>query len=281
MNILAHHTIGTAGSTTLRSSSSRMRKMVCVAVSYAPLAAVLLGCSLLASIGAADGPPFEPIVEIPNGKALVYVYKPVWYGRAIHKVRANGRTFTKLQKRGYNFLFVSPGRTKISTQDHTISSVDFVAEAGETYYVRSSGLAIGFEMTSGDAALAELPDCVLLRPWEELRIDELTDEELLLSTVSGKMLLEKDENYDSGKLTITGGVEELLDFLRYTPLEGGHLARGLDGRSVELKYAAVVGEEFGDTVSYVPFRFSFSTPTFSPDQLDEILDSVTLIPTRR
>lgn len=84
---------------------------------------------------------FSPVEEIPEGKALVYIYRPgSMVGAAVHyTVNANDDKVSEdhLRNKTYLVFFAEPGRYTFWGQvTNTRREVDLDVEAGKTYYIR-------------------------------------------------------------------------------------------------------------------------------------------------
>lgn len=84
---------------------------------------------------------FEPVKEIPEGKGLVYIYRPgSMLGAAVHyTINANDSIVSKahLKNGTYLVFFADPARYTFWAQvTNTRREVDLDVEAGKTYYVK-------------------------------------------------------------------------------------------------------------------------------------------------
>ncbi len=84
---------------------------------------------------------FEPVEEIPDGKALVYIYRPgSMVGAAVHyTVNANEEEVSEahLKNKSYLVYFADPGRYTFWAQvTNTRREVDLDVESGKTYYIK-------------------------------------------------------------------------------------------------------------------------------------------------
>ena len=110
---------------------------------------------------------FEPVNEIPDGKALVYIYRPgSMVGAAVHySVNANDEKVSEahLKNKSYLVYFADPGRYTFWAQvTNTRREVDLDVEAGKTYYVR--GDCCEFIIPSLEKAEKEIVKCKLSIP---------------------------------------------------------------------------------------------------------------------
>ncbi len=107
---------------------------------------------------------FEPVKEIPEGKALVYIYRPgSMVGAAVHyTVNANDEKVSEAHLRNKTYLvyFPEPGRYTFWAQvTNTRREVDLDVEAGKTYYVR--GDCCEFILPELEKAEKEIVKCKL------------------------------------------------------------------------------------------------------------------------
>lgn len=118
--------------------------------------------------GCATGPDHHPTADVPEGQAVIYVYRK---GRMLGAATAshifvNGKYLTKLQNSAYAPAYVAPGPVRFSTLRRVswllpgmaaLSSIEqkqnerlrITAEAGKTYYVEWS---VGDRMNLVDGA---------------------------------------------------------------------------------------------------------------------------------
>jgi len=107
---------------------------------------------------------FEPVKEIPEGKALVYIYRPgSMVGAAVHyTVNANDDKVSEyhLRNKSYLIFFAEPGRYTFWAQvSNSRREVDLDVEAGKTYYVR--GDCCEFIIPDLEKAKKEIVKCKL------------------------------------------------------------------------------------------------------------------------
>ena len=125
----------------------------------AVVATTLSGC-------ATSGDAFVPQASVPEGKALVYVYR----NGALHgvvftpTVTLGNDIKIPLSVSGYYPYVASPGPMLIRITNVGTRSFTLDVKAGQTYYVRGGlvVLAAGFPalgQVSADQALPELKDC--------------------------------------------------------------------------------------------------------------------------
>jgi hypothetical protein len=124
----------------------------------------LLLVIVTASASAALAQKFEPVKEIPEGKALVYIYRPgSMVGAAVHyTVNANDEKVSEAHLRNNSYLvfFANPGRYTFWAQvTNTRREVDLDVEAGKIYYVR--GDCCEFKIPTLEKAEKEIVKCNL------------------------------------------------------------------------------------------------------------------------
>jgi len=107
---------------------------------------------------------FSPVKEIPEGKALVYIYRPgSMVGAMVHyTVNANDEKVNEnhLRNKTYLVYFAEPGRYTFWAQvTNTRRAVDLDVEAGKTYYVR--GNCCTFIIPDLEKAKKEIVRCKL------------------------------------------------------------------------------------------------------------------------
>ena len=128
---------------------------------------------ILASCQTIDGPKFRTVEVPPNDKALVYIYKPVAYGKSIYLLSANREPVTKLMKGGYYPYYASPGNLELVADKRArigelLEVLDIEpdkkltlnVETGKIYYVKISGaLIVRLSQVDEATALDELSKC--------------------------------------------------------------------------------------------------------------------------
>ena len=115
---------------------------------YSRLLAIFLLMGVLFALGgcATLGPPFKPVVDIPAGKGLIYIYRPSSFigGAVSYDVKlGDGTVITTLHNGGYSPFFADPGETEIWGKTESKSSLTIDVKAGQTYYVRGT-VGVGF-----------------------------------------------------------------------------------------------------------------------------------------
>lgn len=124
-------------------------------------------CIFLASINHAFAQNFQEVKIIPEGKALVYIYRPYMFnGGGTHfSVNANDEKVSKahLKNKTYLIYFATPGRYTFWAQfAGARMQVDVDVEAGKTYYIK--GTRFKFSLSTEEEAKKELPKLKLSTP---------------------------------------------------------------------------------------------------------------------
>jgi hypothetical protein len=124
----------------------------------------LAGCAPLES-------KFVPESVLPEGKALVYIYRPAKTydaGLKYYPVQANGVAVVRMFAGGYFPYYCLPGRIRFAARgEHTATLTTDIA-AGKTYYlklhlVKGTGMGTpAFEMVAPETGIADLVDCRLI-----------------------------------------------------------------------------------------------------------------------
>jgi len=104
---------------------------------------LLVMISLMA--GCASGLPFKSITEIPQGKGLVYVYRPSGVvGCAVSfDVYAGNENLGRLLPGGYLTYFANPGELELWGKTEAKGSITLDVKANQIQYVKGS-LSVGF-----------------------------------------------------------------------------------------------------------------------------------------
>ena len=97
--------------------------------------------------GCATGPKFAVVDKVPDGKALIYLYRMFNVGgvASTHAIFANGELITALDNASYYPYIVSPGKVIFSSRSESpsalinlVNSKDHLltinAVSGQTYY---------------------------------------------------------------------------------------------------------------------------------------------------
>ncbi len=105
--------------------------------------------AVLCIAGCATGPKFASVNKVPEGKALIYVYRMFNIGgvASFHRIYANGELVADFANASYYPFIVSPGKVTFSSQSESISPIiDLInskdtlltidAISGQTYYAK-------------------------------------------------------------------------------------------------------------------------------------------------
>ncbi len=142
--------------------------------------ALLLGLLLFSGCAMPSGPKFTQMNNIPNDKALIYLYrKGSLVGSAnAFKLRANGELITAMQNGGYYTHISPPGEVALTAQlelnplnvgllnliyNPQYDLMTLKAEAGRTYYLQTRITFSGLKMKQVDEATGakEIKRCSL------------------------------------------------------------------------------------------------------------------------
>ena len=135
--------------------------------------ALLVGLLFLAGC-AASGAKFTPIDAIPEGKALVYIYRPnsLMGGAIRYHVAVGDEQIVYLVRGGYYPYLADPGETTFWARTEARADVTEVLEPGETYYLQGGvgiGVAVGrprLAFVDAERGAREVAACVQLPPAE-------------------------------------------------------------------------------------------------------------------
>jgi len=99
---------------------------------------LLAGC-------APRGPVFRPVTQLPQDKALVYIYRvSAFFGGGVtYTVRAGDEEIVDLATGGYYPYLAEPGEREFWARTEAKASTTEQLRAGETYYLRG-GIGLGF-----------------------------------------------------------------------------------------------------------------------------------------
>ncbi len=123
--------------------------------------------SLILGSNAAFSQKFEAVKVIPDGKALVYIYRPgSMVGAAVHyTVNANESKVSEahLKNKTYLVFFADPGKYAFWAEvTNTRREVSLEVEANKTYYIK--GDCCEFIIPSTETAEKEIVKCNLSTP---------------------------------------------------------------------------------------------------------------------
>jgi hypothetical protein len=106
----------------------------------APMMLFIVSISFLT--GCASGPAFQEVSIVPEGKSIVYFYRPAKYysGASSPEIYDNGNLILDgLTNGGYWVYYITPGKHVFSTKATFVDSTSISLESkgpGEEYYVR-------------------------------------------------------------------------------------------------------------------------------------------------
>lgn len=97
-------------------------------------------CIILLSGCATLGPKFHQATKIPDGMALVYVYRPssIFGVAAPYDVKVGDSVIATLHDGGYFPYYAKPGELELWAKTETRSAVTLTVKAGEIYYVKGT-----------------------------------------------------------------------------------------------------------------------------------------------
>jgi hypothetical protein len=110
---------------------------------------------------------FQTVTSIPDGKALVYIYRPgSMVGAAVHytvNVNNDKVSDAHLKNKSYLVYFAEPGTNIFwATVTNTRREINLDVEAGKTYYVR--GDCCELVIPTLERAQKEIVNCNLSKP---------------------------------------------------------------------------------------------------------------------
>lgn len=99
---------------------------------------VLGGCATL-------GPVYEKVTTVPEGKGLVYLYRPGSFigGGVAYDVKVGETVITTLHNGGYYPYMATPGEVEFWAKTEARSAVTLDVKSGETYYIKGT-VGVGF-----------------------------------------------------------------------------------------------------------------------------------------
>jgi hypothetical protein len=105
---------------------------------------VILASSFLFGCGA-QGALFQKVAELPQGKGIVYVYRPTGFvGSGVtYDVHAGDRVIGNLKPGGYCSYFAAPGELEVWAKTEAKSSVTVDVRAGQEHFIKG-GVGVGF-----------------------------------------------------------------------------------------------------------------------------------------
>ena len=147
------------------------------------LAVVLLATVFFTGCGT-SGPNFTRVETFPPDRALVYIYREAKMAGSANNytIWVNDEPLTNLANGGYHYYLAEPGeqnlkaRTKVNALNAGLATtaqsrwefINFSAEAGKTYYIRSKiGGFTGLrgKLVNKDVAIKQISRCKLTDPF--------------------------------------------------------------------------------------------------------------------
>ena len=157
-------------------NSNVLQKSICLLGMFALVA---VGCTSTMTGAVPPGPQFQPVLDLPEEKGVIYIYKPKTRGKSIYDIFVNGEIVTKLFKGGYYPYVANSGKNTIvgikrARLGETATvllgmspdlQISVNVEAGKSYFVeREGGFSPNFKLVPEGEALPLLRDTVLLSP---------------------------------------------------------------------------------------------------------------------
>ena len=138
--------------------------------SHAIAIAMLLGSVYVLSGCAAGGAAFVPAVAPPEGKALVYIYRPdsIVGGAIRYHVAEGDKRIVYLIRGGYFPYLADPGEREFWARTESKATATETLKAGHTYYLQGrigAGLGVGrprLTFVSEETGKKEVAKCKLL-----------------------------------------------------------------------------------------------------------------------
>jgi hypothetical protein len=102
-------------------------------------------CIILISGCATLGPKFAKIEKVPDGTALVYIYRPssIMGMTVSYDVKVGEKVIATLHDGGYFPYYVKPGELELWAKTETRAAVTLRVKAGEVHYVKGT-VGVGF-----------------------------------------------------------------------------------------------------------------------------------------
>ena len=130
----------------------------------------LLAALVALSGCAASGAAFKAVDTIPEGKALVYIYRPnsIVGGAVRYHVAVGDERIVYLIRGGYFPYLAGPGETTFWARTEAKAEITEYLKAGQVYYLKGgigAGVALGrprLEFVDAGEGREQVEDCVLL-----------------------------------------------------------------------------------------------------------------------
>lgn len=99
---------------------------------------LMSGCATL-------GPIYTKVDTVPEGRGLVYVYRPSGFvgGGVAYDVKVGDNVVTTLHSGGYYPYFSAPGEVEFWAKTESRSAVTIDVKPGQVYYVKGT-VGVGF-----------------------------------------------------------------------------------------------------------------------------------------
>jgi hypothetical protein len=110
----------------------------------------LMVAALIAALSGCPSRPYFQVVDpIPDGMAMVYVYRPTQdFGDPSQSVYINDRKIASLSSPDYMYYMTPPGIVNVKIRGLREAYVRFKVEAGKLYFLKSSINKIGSQSTA-------------------------------------------------------------------------------------------------------------------------------------
>jgi len=145
----------------------------------------LLMVVLLASLQSCTGGPyFKRIDPVPDGMAILYVFRPMdnfgdWQSQAVY---VNDRKIASLSSHAYTSYVTPPGIVNVRIRGLRQAYVYFEAEAGKSYFLKSSINKISSKSTEAGIDVLVFDVLVFMEP--ETGLQEIRNCQLSLDTLA-------------------------------------------------------------------------------------------------
>lgn len=109
------------------------------------LVAILAAGALAGSGCATLGPVYTKVDKVPEGRGLVYVYRPggIIGGAVAYDVKVGDKVVTTLHSGGYYPYFSMPGEVEFWAKTESRSAVTIDVAPGQVYYLKGT-VGVGF-----------------------------------------------------------------------------------------------------------------------------------------
>jgi hypothetical protein len=149
---------------------SKLKEIIMINKKKLIILIVLLGC-LSSFVGCTSlGPIYKKVDTIPEGKGLVYLYRPgAFFGGGIsYDVKVGDNVITTLYPGGYYPYFSNPGEIEFWGKTEARTAVTLDVKPGQIYYVKGTvgiGILVGrphLIVVPPEEAEQEITDCKLI-----------------------------------------------------------------------------------------------------------------------